>query len=220
MPPRLGRIVEFDERSRNYPVRTLISGVAPKYKYWWDGGAFLDQGATGTCVGHAWAHWAEDSPVTHPSDAVDPFLIYRDACKRDPWPENDAGDLDYGTSVLAGVQGLHERGIVESYHWCFSLDDLRLAVLTKGPVVVGTYWYNSMWSTQNGFLPVDEASGIAGGHAYEVNGANDVYKRFRIKNSWGQGWGVAGRAYINYDDMAKLLANEGEACIAIERKVG
>jgi C1A family cysteine protease len=88
-------------------------------------------------------------------------------------------------------------------------------VLTKGPVVVGTNWYYNMFFPNK--LGVISATGkLAGGHAYLINGVDTVKKQFRIKNSWGRRWGQLGHAYISFDDMKKLISQNGEVCLAIE----
>jgi len=43
---------------------------------------------------------------------------------------------------------------------------------------------------------------------------------FRIKNSWGRAWSNNGFAFISFDDMARLLSEDGEACIAHEVQPG
>ena len=42
-------------------------------------------------------------------------------------------------------------------------------------------------------------------------------QQFRIKNSWGLGWGQQGHAYISFSDMTRLIKEQGEICLATEK---
>jgi hypothetical protein len=217
--PGLGRRPAPDSRDTAFPLRAAVPKGLVGYKYWWDSGAWLNQGSTGTCVGHGWAHFVEDSPLT-PWGTIDPFAIYKEACKLDEWSDNDDGDVDWGTSVRAGVKALVNRGLVGRYLWAFDVQTMIDAVLSQGPIVVGTDWYNSMfvprWVAGRKTLVIDEASGVAGGHCYVVNGVSTPAEVFRVKNSWGRDWGAEGRASISFRDMGKLLDSGGEACMAVQ----
>jgi C1A family cysteine protease len=91
-------------------------------------------------------------------------------------------------------------------------------------MVVGTDWHEGMLETdRHGFV---HAAGFGvGGHAFVLKGAN-TRKRcpdgslgaYRIANSWGTRWGDGGYAWLSIKDMRMLLANQGEACTAIELK--
>jgi hypothetical protein len=222
----LGRRFAPDPRDRNFPLRAEVPRNLTGRRFWWDSGAWLDQGATGTCVGHGWAHWVEDSPIT-PEGTIDPFGIYRDACLIDEWADNDDQDLDWGTSVRAGAKVLVSRGVCSGYLWAEDLQTVIDALLSKGPVVVGTAWYDSMFQTRS----VKDAAGtyrqtlvispdaeIAGGHCYVLNGVDTDARVFRMKQSWGRSWGANGRASIRFGTMARLLAEDGEACMAQQIK--
>lgn len=155
-----------------------------------------------------------DGPVTHKVfygvDQADEF--YREAQKVDEWPGEDYA----GSSVRAGAKVLQARGLVSEYRWAFTLDDVVLALLEVGPVVVGTDWYEAMFEPdEDGFLRPEGA--VAGGHAYLLNGVSVGARKLRIKNSWSKSWGVNGRAYLDFQDFEELLAG-GEACLAMERK--
>jgi hypothetical protein len=210
----LGRKVSKDERDNEH----LLQAVLPKQvlltqKYWDDEEWWGDQGATPRCVGYAWAHWVEDGPIKHDGTPpiVSPNTIYTEAQKIDEWP----GEAYAGTSIRAGAKYLKNQGKIASYLWAWDLNTLINAVLTKGPVVVGTNWYNAMfYPDKDGLIKV--GGKLAGGHAYVINGVDTVKKQFRIKNSWGRSWGKQGHAYISFSDMTRLIKAQGEVCLAVE----
>ena len=165
------------------------------------------------CVGYAWAHWIDDGPVTHklPHPNIPPQTIYKEAQKVDEW----VGEKYDGTSVRGAAKYLKLTNKISSYLWTYDVNVLINTVLTKGPVVVGTNWYYNMFFPNK--LGIISATGkLAGGHAYLINGVDTVKKQFRIKNSWGRRWGQLGHAYISFDDMKKLISQNGEVCLAIE----
>jgi pimeloyl-ACP methyl ester carboxylesterase len=87
-----------------------------------------------------------------------------------------------------------------------------------GPMVVGTRWYANMSTpTTSGLMT--PTGDIQGGHCYVINGIDEDAGVFRIKNSWGRGWGVKGHAFITFGDFEKLLLDGGEACITFENKM-
>ena len=51
---------------------------------------------------------------------------------------------------------------------------------------------------------------MAGGHEYLVREFDAVNDRVWIDNSWGEGWGLNGRAYMTGADLAALLADGGD----------
>jgi C1A family cysteine protease len=40
---------------------------------------------------------------------------------------------------------------------------------------------------------------------------------FRWRNSWGPDYGTNGNGWIRYEDLRDLLADDGEACIPLQR---
>lgn len=218
--PRLGRLEAPDDRDRNFPMRTLLPDAPQRtWRYWYPDGHWWDQGNTGTCVGHAWAHWIEDGPVTHAGKkaVVDPIELYLACTKIDPWPENDNGDLFFGTSTRAGAKVLQDRGFISEYRWAWDIDTVVTALLTVGPVVVGTNWYSEMFQADaEDFIHV--GGSVVGGHAYLLNGVNTKRGLIRLKNSWGRNWVNNGHAYISIEDMGRLISERGDACLAVEIK--
>jgi hypothetical protein len=206
----LGRLPQFDERSRNYPIRALAPATLSPRSYTWKCPIVLDQGAEGSCVGFAFAGELAARPAPWPSTFYIGRLIYKEAQKIDEWP----GEAYEGTSILAGVKVVRDMGFYKEFRWAFGLEDLILALGYFGPVVVGTAWYEDMFDPDaDGLLHV--GGQVAGGHGYLINGVSLKTRRFRIHNSWGPNWSLNGEAFISFDDMSRLLSEEGEACIPV-----
>jgi hypothetical protein len=221
--PRLDRVPQFDERSKEYPIRTLVAERAPLRSAGWACPDWLDQGREGACVGFAWSHELIATPVQVPG-VNDSFAreVYREAQRLDEWP----GENYDGTSVLAGAKAIVARGYMEEYRWAFGVDDVLRTLGYFGPVVIGVKWYNSMMEpAPNGLLEVSE--GDFGGHAILVRGVslrarldghNGTMPVVRLRNSWGRDWGVDGDCYLRVTDLEKLLDDGGEACVPVTRK--
>lgn len=217
---RLGRVPQFDERSRAFPIRTLTLLAKTPRSYTWSCGSVLDQGNQGSCVGHAWAHELIARPVIVPNITHDTAVsLYYAAQGLDDEPGGEypgASPVYEGTSVLAGAKATQNAGYMTEYRWAFGLDDLILALGYAGPAVLGIDWYNDMFdSDADGLLHA--TGGIAGGHAILANGVSVKKRLIRLHNSWGPNWAINGEAYISFDDLSSLLANQGEACIPTHR---
>lgn len=209
---RLDRVKQFDERSRAYPIRAALPSTKPR-SYTWSCNVFLDQGQEGACVGFSLAHELNARPVVVHVDAdYARNQIYREARKIDEWPGEDYE----GTSVLAGAKILHNLGYFTEYRWAFGLDDLILAVGRHGPAVLGVNWYEGQFDPDpNGFIHV--GGELAGGHAILCNGVNLKGRYFTLHNSWGQDWGNNGECKISFEDIDRLLHEQGEVCVPVMR---
>jgi papain like protease len=214
----LGRRFAPDARDREYPLRALIAAPSVRhYRYWYANGWWGNQADSPQCVAYAWCHYLEDGPVmqTQPRTppVVSPGMLYREAQKLDEW---EGEDYD-GTSVRAGAKVLQALGYLQSYRWGASVADVVDALLEVGPVVMGTNWYEDMFTPDDaGFLRVRGA--LAGGHAYVLDGVNRSHALVRLKNSWGREWGQNGFAFMAIEDLGRLLAEDGEACLGVEVK--
>ena len=215
--PAFGRRPAPDPRDANFPMRALLprERSARTYRYWNASGYWVDQGDRPICVGASWCAWLEDGPVTQGGIApiLSPERIYSEAQAVDEWP---GAEPDYeGTSVRAGAKVLKTRGFITEYRWATTLDEIVQALLEVGPVVMGTNWYSGMMDTDDeGFLHVGGT--IVGGHAYKLDGVNVPARVVRGKQSWGRAWGRQGFFYLGFNDLAGLLAADGEACLAAE----
>lgn len=208
---RFERYAAPDRRDKKYRIKKR-SGVraASAYKYWNDYYWFGNQGNSPHCVGFSWAHWMTCTPIRQ---FVEPEGIYNLAQHLDEWEGNDYD----GTSVRGGAKVLKALGYIDEYQWTWDVDTMANAILTQGPVVVGSDWYDGMfYPDEHGILHVEGEP--VGGHAYLVSGVTRTYGYFRMKNSWSRSWGENGRAWVSFDDMQILLRDQGECCLGIERK--
>lgn len=217
------RLIEFDERSRQFPIRALV-GDQPRQSRLWPVSHVLDQGSEGACVGFACTHEAIADPFPH-GDLDNEYAraIYHEAQKIDEWE----GENYSGTSVIAGLKVMAARGLITEYRWAFDIDDLVLALGHAGPAVLGIPWRDSMMGSD--FAGLLDISGTnVGGHAILAMGVlvdeaipgHDVEDYVVLWNSWGNDWphqGYGGRAFIRASDLAELLDDAGEAAIPLVR---
>lgn len=210
--PQLDRVIHFDPRSKDYPIMQLISATTPR-SYTWGLNLVLDQGHEGSCVGNGFAHELAAKPVIIKNvDEPLAVKIYNLSKQLDEYD----GENYSGTSVLGGAKAATQLGYYKEYRWAFGLDEMVMAVGHKGCVVVGTNWYTGMDHMDGeGFI---RATGtIRGGHCYVIRGVDIKHKAFLGTNSWGAAWGQNGAFKISFEDMDKLLREQGECCIPVLR---
>jgi hypothetical protein len=213
----LGRILdpETPRAAALYPVRADTSDRLRRN--WYQGGAWLDQGRTGTCVGNAFAHRRADGPTRIEGINEDwAQQLYLEASAKF-YGEPDT-TLQKGTSAVSACQVLLEREAIDRYewvaHWNAGPEDLRYTLLELGPVCIGSNWYTSMDSpVEIGgrfYMKVNYSSTVRGGHEYVVNkidldpedGSEPYY---RMKQSWGLGWADHGTARFRIADLEQLI---------------
>lgn len=221
------RRVHFDERSRQYPVRTLVADKPPR-SYTWSCYGWLDQGSEGACVGFGWSHELIARPAVITVDNQFARKLYRRAQQLDDFP----GENYQGTSVLAGAKAILESGYMKEYRWAFGLNDLIMAIGYLGGAVLGLNWYEGMFDHDSKHF-IHATGSLAGGHCILANGLKlvkldsskmlsldniDLNKSYvRLHNSWGNKWGLNGECFMSLTDLDRLLHEDGEACIPVTR---
>lgn len=229
LDPRLDWVSMHDSQSENYPIRANLQSIE-RIPVAYRTGPVLDQGNEGACVGFGWTAELIASP--RPFYNVTPLRanqyakeLYRRAQKIDEWE----GENYSGTSVLAGAKVAKERGLIDEYRWCFGINDVRDAVISEGPVVIGIPWYSGMYETRpSGLVQVN--GDLVGGHCILLTGYHPGmriygedwdrrYEVFRWRNSWGEGYGKKGNGTILLSDLRDLLTEWGEACVPMGRKL-
>lgn len=210
---RLGRIKQFDERSRSFNVKELVDDK-PLRSYTWRIKERLDQLDTPACVGFSWAQELVSRPkeVLGLNSEFAYTKVYRAAQQLDDFP---GGNYE-GTSVLAGAKAIQTLGFMKSYHWAFSFQDALRSIGYMGPGVLGIDWYESMFEADSdGFLKVEGE--VAGGHAILVRGINLKDKYVLLANSWGASFGIGGDCKLRFDDFERLLGEDGEYVTPVGR---
>jgi C1A family cysteine protease len=93
-----------------------------------------------------------------------------------------------------------------------TVDAIKNALVTYGPLVTTFEVYSDFFSYVSGIY--QHTSGTyQGGHAVLIVGFDDTEQSFKVKNSWGTGWGEAGYFRIAYSELTSAVGF-GEYTIA------
>lgn len=202
-------------------------------------GEWFNQRAEGSCVGHALAHGLVSSPNRikkyNGTKIGERFALelYWDAQRIDPWPGGSfpgANPRYEGTTLLAGLKTLKKNyNLINEYRWAFGEEELALSVSHIGPAIVGIPWYDSFYEPDpvTNYISLKGRDGRmskrVGGHAIVVAGIDPNEQRgergsarggtYFLWNSWGRDYGINGWCKITREDMAVLLAEDGEAAL-------
>ena len=204
---------QFDERSRRFGIAEVSPDKTPR-SYSWNGSVVLDQGSEGACVGFGWSHELIARPMVVPGITnATAREVYLAAQRVDEW---DGEDYE-GTSVLAGAKVVQSLGHMRAYRWGFSLTDLIMGIGYTGPAVMGLNWYTGMFEPDSsGYI---RATGsIEGGHCICAYSVNIRKGRIGFVNSWGTDWGQGGHCWMTFEDVDRLLHEQGEQCFPVERQ--
>lgn len=213
---RLDRSVRFDPRSMDYPVTAILDTSRPR-AFSWSSYSRTDQGQEGACSGHGVAGELAARPVVVEGvDTAYAFALYQEARARDRAAGHNWSE---GATVLAAIQAAQARGFYREYRWAFDIDALAVAVSRHGPAVLGIPWREGMYETdrEGGVSWVRAGGRVVGGHCLLDVGYSPRRHAHLLQNSWGPVWGNDGRAWIDEEELAGLLADQGEAVIPVVR---
>jgi GNAT superfamily N-acetyltransferase len=107
----------------------------------------------------------------------------------DEWPPVEPANLD----ILAKANRLF------AYHRASTVDDCRVLLASKVPIVAAFKIDESWFDAPRGVLPPPIGQAVAGSHCICLAGYDDRQRHFAFANSWGTGWGDRGFGYLPYD---------------------
>lgn len=220
---RLGRHVEHDPRSRDFPFLGAGAPVPPlKSVLHKRHGTVFNQGNLGSCTGNAAAGAVNTEPLYHADfkkllHEVDAINLYELATVLDGYPGQYPPD-DSGSSGLAAAKAAQQKGYIKSYRHAFSIDEALSALMTA-PVITGVSWYEGFdHPDANGLVAI--AGQVRGGHEFEIVGLHlDTTDPFssvvEATNSWGTSWGKSGRFFFTVSTWSQLLADQGDVTVLL-----
>lgn len=220
--PRLGRHVLHDSRSLSFRVEPVNVDELKSVRHLTQI-PILNQGNLGSCTGNAAVNvlatdtFLATDPVkavlaNFNSDLAEEYAVsvYSDATVLDPFP-GSYQPTDTGSDGLSVAKVLTSRGLISGYQHATSLA-AALSALSKQACMVGTPWHGDMFNPDaDGRLRI--TGSVEGGHEYKLDELDVENRRVWILNSWGLDWGLGGRAWLSWDDLGSLLADDGDCTV-------
>jgi hypothetical protein len=222
--PKLDRIPEFDEASREHPIAAVLPEGKIASKTWTLRRDLMgNQGREGACVEFGITHELGAQPVVVPRATLAlirrEHRIYWPAQESDPWPGGEypgATPRYGGTSLLSGIKVAQAMGFFDAYKWAFSIDEGIAGVVHTGPAVIAISLTEGLANARPDGLALDEGS-VLGGHCLAWTGVQ-FGRRFSdgkrdvavLPQSWGPDVGDHGRIYVPLADLERRLKDDGE----------
>lgn len=218
---RLGRHVRHDSRSLLFRAPTSDLGSLQSIRHEAHIPT-LDQGQLGSCTGNAstlciatgslWNPRVEARLSVNDAELDEQFAValYSAATMQDNF-DGYYPPVDTGSDGLSAAKVLKSWGLINGYTHALSVN-ATLTALAKQPVIIGIGWRDSMYNPNSkGLLSITGPE--VGGHEVCLDELDVENELVWIHNSWGEEWGIEGRAALHWDDLAELLADDGDCTI-------
>jgi hypothetical protein len=223
---RLGRHVGHDPRSRAYALSedllpSTYTSATHTVRI-----PVLDQKALGSCTGNAAEAFVgcdplydaiPDTVTARPTgdataDEKQAVALYSAATRLDEF-HGQYPPTDTGSSGLGVAKAAQKGGLISGYQHAFSLD-AALKALTVSPLIVGVNWYEGFDSPNAaGFARI--SGSVRGGHEFLLYGIDAGAQHVLARNSWGTSYGVGGCFSFSFDDLGRLLSEDGDATLFV-----
>lgn len=208
---RLGRHVNHDPRSLEYPARRAAQIVSVTHEAV---GLPLDQGNIGSCTANALCgalNSAPDYKGGTPLNEKDAVRLYELETKLEgqPYPPNDPGG-----SGLMVCKAAKQLGMISSYRHAFGIDH-ALEALVVQPVITGVNWYSSFDQPDpsTGLVEIAPDATVRGGHEIVADGIDADNRLVWFWNSWGTAYALDGRFCMSFDTWDRLLHEQGDVTV-------
>lgn len=220
----LGRVTLHDPRSLAYEYPKQI--VYPKSVRHVMKAPNVDQFYTSGCVGFSGVNMlncvvaassrrmfnvaTKTRYTNHYLNNDDGLADYSGATKYDPFP-GQYPPTDEGSSALGLMKFWKAIGVITLYEWATTFNQF-LAALQHQPVLLGTEWFADMMNPDSKGMIMPTGKSV-GGHEYLADQLIYPANVIGFENSWGDSWGAGGRFFMHFDDVRRLLANDGDCAV-------
>lgn len=203
----------FDARDynlRNFiPLGAKLSLDTIESKDWVYPDDPLDQKETQHCLGFGMAGFRVNLPTYHcmTNDDAHAYYYMAKALEGDPHGED-------GAYARSAAEVLLDLKIIDAYAFAPDIATIKWWLINRSPLMVGTMWLQGMMLPDSNNI-VHATGSLCGGHFYIINEWTEN-NYIGIQNSWGDDWGIHGKAYISQADFEKLFTYYGEAITCVE----
>lgn len=215
---RLGRHVEHDPRSREFPATMRMLGTRD-YVLHRRHGSILDQLRVGSCTGNALTGAINSEPIYRPRHVYrEPMALrlYSLATALDGFPGVWKPD-DTGSSGLAVCKAGVKLGLLTRYEHAFGIGE-ALDVLQVRPFITGIAWLEGC-DRPNDRGVVRYEGQERGGHEIVARGyfpaPEPLESLILFDNSWSKAWGLEGSFLMTVRDYGNALERDGDVTVPI-----
>jgi hypothetical protein len=223
--PKLGRIHHKTRMIGRAKAKYLIAGDLSNVIWPTHLKRRIDQTNIGRCTGYACANIYNNEPFLGQQETAVAELLgddfYHWATVLDSYKGTWLPD-DTGSDGLSVMTGATTKVKVDG-HYAFTgfktiSDFVEIQkALQKGPCIIGTNWYSSMFNTTKcGQVEIAVGATVEGGHEYGWVGMDYDEKVGWFINSWGNDFGVydengvGGYFKLSFGTIMRLLNEDGE----------
>lgn len=208
--------LDQDPRNADFRMQSVLSAIPSELaSRRWPCEPRLDQGSNGACIGYGCAHWFAADPMPQKVDADTAITFYHGAQDNDVWP----GSNYSGTTPTGLMRFLQKLGVIGTYRWIVTFDELVSTISLHGPVMIGSQWREGCFEPdRSGFIKFDGPS--QGGHFLTIDEVNFEQGYIGFIQSWGSSHGQGGRVFMRFADVESMLGTGPSIVYPFEKALG